>query len=264
MMSELGTLGTVLRRAGDLVDSARFSDVTEKSELDYVTDVDLRLDAFLTEQLALLTPGIPVFSEERAMQRPTGAFWIIDPIDGTHNMMAGVPHYAVCAAFFDANEAQMAAVLDVAGQDLYLAKKGKGATLNGSPLRLTNKPSTLAAISSGALDALNERSDIYASLRTMAKIRNLGSQSLHLCYVAGGRLGFAISQEARFWDDAAARLIAEEAGACYHSFAASENGDLLELAFSKAPLRSLCAHPDIFESIDRLMTPLWWPDFGRA
>ncbi|WP_440408406.1 inositol monophosphatase family protein [Neorhizobium petrolearium] len=264
MMLQLDALGAIIRLAGDLIDSTRFSDVTEKSELDYVTDVDLRLDAFLTEQLGLLTPGIPVFSEERAMQRPTGAFWIIDPVDGTHNMMAGVPHYAVCAAFFDSDETQMAAVLDVVGRDLYLAKKGKGATLNGSPLRLTSKPSTLGAISSGALDALNGRSDIYASLRATAKIRNLGSQSLHLCYVADGRLGFAISQEARFWDDAAARLIAEEAGASYHSFAASGNGDFLDLAFSKAPLRSLCAHPDIFEKLNRLMTPLWWADFERA
>ncbi|UTY46690.1 inositol monophosphatase family protein [Sinorhizobium fredii] len=248
----------ILSEARELVTNIRHSDVMTKSALDFVTDTDFRVDAFLTQKLAALTPGVPIFSEERAMERPQeGAFWIVDPVDGTHNMLADVPHYAISAALFDGREAQIAGVMDVVAQGLYLAEKGSGAQVNGLSLRLSEKASTLFALSSGAIDALFGQADVYRALRKRGKVRNLGSQSLHLCYVAEGRFGLAMSQEARFWDDAPGRLIAEEAGAGYRSFAALERGDFLDVAFSNAPLCSLCAHPDLFDEAARLLSKLW-------
>lgn len=257
MAFDFDAFGEIMREARELVTNIRHSEIMTKSALDYVTDTDLRVDAFLTQKLATLTPGIPVLSEERAMERPQGAFWIIDPVDGTHNMMADIPHFAISAALFDGGEAQIAGVMDIAKQSLYLAEKGSGARVNGLSLRLAGKASTLLALSSGAIDALFNQADVYAALRKRGKVRNLGSQSLHLCYVADGRFGLAISQEARFWDDAPGRLIAEEAGAGYRSFAASESGDFLEVAFSNAPLCSLCAHPSLFDDTASLVSKLW-------
>jgi len=257
MITERQALINVMHGARDFVLSSEISDVSTKSSLDYVTNVDIRLDEFLTKALAAITPGVQVFSEERPMERCAGPFWIIDPVDGTHNMMVGIPFYAICVALFDAEGARLSAVLDIVPGRLYVAERGEGATLDGTPLRLEGKPSTLIAVSSGALDAMNARADIYQPLRKMGKIRNLGSQSLQLCYVADGRIGLAISEEARFWDDAAARLIAEEAGARYRSFADDGTGDFLDMAFSKAPLQSVCSHPDIFDAAAGLMFQLW-------
>jgi myo-inositol-1(or 4)-monophosphatase len=255
--TERQALIEIMHKARDLVLSSELADISVKSPQDYVTNVDVKLDEFLTKSLAAITPGVPVFSEERPMARCSGPFWIIDPVDGTHNMMAGVPFYAICVALFDAEGARLSAVLDVVPGALYVAERGEGATRDGKILRIEGKPSTLIAVSSGALDAMNERADIYKPLRNMGKIRNLGSQSLQLCYVADGRLGLVLSQEARFWDDAAARLIAEEAGARYRSFADVGAGDFLDMAFSKEPLQSLCGHPGIFDAAVELMLELW-------
>jgi myo-inositol-1(or 4)-monophosphatase len=257
MPLDSAALTRLFRDAGNIVSQSRIAHVTSKSRLDYVTDIDHRVDGFLTEGLARLIPGVPVFSEEREMERPEGAFWIIDPVDGTHNMLAGVPHVAVCAALFDGASAQIGAVLDVVAGRVYLAEKGKGATVDGERLTITGKASTLMGLSSGTLDALMTQPDIYRALRQKGKLRNLGSQALQLCYVADGRLGFTISEEARFWDDAAGRLVAEEAGARYRSFAAGSDEDLMRVAFSKRALRSLCAHPEEFSELSLLLSNLW-------
>ncbi|WP_165814818.1 inositol monophosphatase family protein [Labrenzia sp. 011] len=257
MQIDLEELQSILRSAGLLVTERGVAEVSNKSSLDYVTDIDLLVDHFLTEDLARFTPGIPVFSEERSMSRPQGAFWIIDPVDGTHNMIAGIPHYAVCAALFTDTCAVAAAVLDIASGDLFVAQKGQGAFLNQNRLSMPTKPSTLVGVSSGMTDRLVRFPECYKKLRQLGKIRNLGSQALHLCQVAIGRFGFTLSEEARFWDDAAGRLIAEEAGAVYRSFAASNEDDLMRLAFSKAPLQSVCSHPDFAEDLEALLGNVW-------
>lgn len=257
MSAEGAELVEILRAASLLAGKISVESVTAKSELDYVTDIDIRVDEFLTERLSTFTPGIPVFSEERAMSRPSGQFWIIDPIDGTHNMMVGLPHYGVCAALFDGERAIFAGVANVATGDVFSAEKGAGAFLNDRRLEMSSVPSTLMGWSSGATDSLMAKPGIYNELRKLGKIRNLGSQALHLCQVAEGRFGFTISAEARFWDDAAGQLIAEEAGAVYRAFAADTPSALLDLAFLKKPMRSLCAHPELFAAIEHLLEPLW-------
>jgi fructose-1,6-bisphosphatase/inositol monophosphatase family enzyme len=256
MRGDRGALVGVMREAAAVAAASPVSRVDEKSTLDYVTDVDHRLDAFLGEALARLTPGVPVLSEEQPIDFAGGAFWIVDPLDGTHNLMAGLPFNGVCAALFDGGVAVLSAVLDLSTGIVYSAERGRGATADDRPLVLAPRPSTLVAISSGAIDALIDRPDLYRPLRRLGKLRNLGSQSLHLVGVALDRFGFALSAEARFWDDAAARLIAEEAGARYVSFAADDR-NFLSVALSKAPLKSLCAHPALFDEVAGLAARLW-------
>nr|WP_321454981.1 inositol monophosphatase [uncultured Cohaesibacter sp.] len=257
-MSELTEkLALVMQEAKTLIEQLEPTSIEVKSKLDYVTNVDRKLDEFLTSRLPQLTPGISVLSEERPFELGKEDFWIIDPIDGTHNMMTGVPFFAVCAALFDKDGAKLSAVLDVVPGDIYVAERGKGATVNGQPLKLERQASTLLAVSSGALDAMNGRPEIYQPFRKLGKLRNLGSQALQLVYVANGKFGCALSQEACFWDDAAARLIAQEAGALYHSFAAENDADYMKLCMSKSPLKSLCAHPDLFKELVKLLSPLW-------
>jgi len=256
MAGDRGALVAVMREAAAVAAAAPVSRVDEKATLDYVTDVDHRLDAFLDGALARLMPGVPVLSEERPIAPPDGAFWIVDPLDGTHNLMAGLPFNGVCAALFEGGVAVLSAVLDRSTGIVYAAERGRGATADDTPLRLAPRASTLVAISSGALDVLNDRPDLYRPLRRLGKLRNLGSQSLHLVGVAIDRFGFALSAEARFWDDAAARLIAEEAGARYASFAATER-DFLAVALTKAPLKSLCAHPAVYDEVAAIAARLW-------
>ena len=245
-MTELRhALAGVLARAAAAAAELGIGRVDEKSSLDYVTDVDRRIDALLTDALGEITPSVPVVSEERAPSAaPEREYWLIDPIDGTHNLLAGIPWFAVSAALLRGSAVELAGVAHVSTREVYVAERRRGAWLDGVELRVPKVAPALVALSTGAIDALVAKPDEHRALRAKAKVRNLGSQSLHLCAVARGQVAMAVSAEARVWDDAAGELIAVEAGAGYRSLAREGNFE--------RPLRSVCAHPTWAEAADRL------------
>lgn len=251
--SASAALEVLIERTIARVRGLRPAQIVEKAPVDYVSDVDHHLDELLTEGLRAVR-DVAVFSEERPFPKEAfpDAFWIIDPLDGTHNFLAGVPHSAICAALFEGGDVTLSAVGDLGRGDVYSAARGRGARLNGGPVRPSDA-GTLIGVSTGAMDALAGRPDCYAALRSLGKFRNLGSQALHLCYVARGALAMAASAEARIWDDAAARLVAEEAGAHYRSFAKAP----WTLAHAGEPQLSLCAHAAVFERASALFAELW-------
>jgi myo-inositol-1(or 4)-monophosphatase len=264
MDQSLLSLKTILEQASDLVSKQQLWQVEEKSFHDYVTNVDRQLDAFLTEQLGKLTPGVPVLSEERPFSEVGQDFWIIDPLDGTHNFLAGIPFVGICAALFSSDGAELSAVADVHHHRIYSAKKNNGAFCNDKRLEMPEIPSSLIAISSGAMDGLIEKSAIYHQARGLGKVRNLGSQALQLCAVASGTLSVALSREAKFWDDAAARLIAEEAGAIYKSYSPVPKNPAPTAALSEISLHSLCVHPSQYEAAEKIASELWRDDTSRS
>ncbi|WP_170756218.1 inositol monophosphatase family protein [Ruegeria lacuscaerulensis] len=212
--------------------------------LDLVTNVDLNMQRLLKARLQELLPGSSVVGEED--YRPhegSGPLWLVDPLDGTVNFVAGLPVYSVAVVLMIDGEPTLSAVYDIVQNDLYSAQKGGGARLNEEPLLPEPRQSNLAIVSSGLLkDFAIVAPDALAQLLTMFKLRNFGSQALHLCYAAAGRVSLVASREAKGWDDMAGALIAQEAGLRYASY---DLGD--------APVRldndqkSLCAPREIFE-----------------
>ncbi len=252
-------LEAVLGDAAELARSLAVSDISEKADLDYVTNIDTRLDSYLTAALGELTPGVPVVTEERleTQEGLSGRFWIVDPIDGTHNLVAGLPFVAISVALMAADgRAELGAVADLHAGEVYAAERGAGAVVDGRALLPADEPSSLFGVSSGANDDLVAHGQNYRALRGIGKWRNLGSQALHLCYVARGRFGLALSAEARLWDDAAGRLICEEATARYMSFTETSRGQDATISANE-PLRSVCGHAGVFERAVELMKPLW-------
>lgn len=247
----LQKLHEILMRAATIAQKVILTDVITKAHHDYVTNIDQSLEAALTADLNTAFPGIPVLSEERLSFSywPDEDYWLIDPLDGTHNMIAGVPFTAITIAQCRGLDPVLAGVHDLGTRRTYVAAAGQGAFVDGERMRVPGTPSTLLGVSSGLIDRLIEQPASYAELRQMGKLRNFGAQSLHLVYVAEGKLDAALSEEARFWDDAAGRLIAQEAGTMYHSFATEH--------FPDAHMRSLCARMDRSISLMRLMTALW-------
>ncbi len=252
----LDELGVILQGSAELARSLSVDEISSKGKLDFVTNIDLQIDAHITAALQNLTPGVPVLTEERldSSDSLSGEFWIVDPIDGTHNLVFGVPHVAISVALIGVDgTTKLGGAVDLHRQDIYMAKKGEGAKLNGARLQMPSSAPSLFALSTGAIDGLHALPQSYEELRGMGKWRNFGSQVLHLCFVARGHVGLALSQEARIWDDAAGRLIATEAGARYMSFAQDAANDLR----AGAALRSVCAHSEIFDKAKALMTPVW-------
>lgn len=216
------------REVGDRIQAMiRSIDPEMKGSNDLVTSADRYAQEKLIEGLGQVLPGSSFLSEEMASFRlpdPDQAVWVIDPIDGTVNYAHQVPFYSISVALLRNGDPILGAVYAPPIQEFYGAEKGKGAFLNGRALDLSTapaKPLDLIATSAGMMesDFVNRRSSFHAVLLPhYNRLRLMGSQALHLCFVAAGRLDAAVTNQAKLWDDAAGALILKESHGCYADF----------------------------------------------
>lgn len=147
--------------------------------------------------------------------------WIIDPIDGTVNFIHGFPHTCVVIGLAVKKEMVLGIVYNPILEQLFTARKGRGAFLNGKPIHVSkvqDLSKALVCMESGfiKIDALREKTveRIQTIVKVVQGIRTLGVAALTLCYIALGIVeayyieGPGIST----WDIAAASLIISEAG----------------------------------------------------
>ena len=151
--------------------------------------------------------------------------WIVDPLDGAVNFRHGYPSYAVSVALTHGNEVTHAVILDPSHDELFVAIKGKGAQLNGAPIRTstcvrieealvgTVIPTPGSAKLAAYLPALN------ALASKCAGIRRAGTCALDLAYVAAGRLDGFWEMALNPWNVAAGALLVVEAGGRIGDFA---------------------------------------------
>ena len=137
----------------------------------------------------------------------------LDPVDGTHNALAGIPFYALSLAYAEEGVVQQAFVRDLAHHETFTAERGWGSYLNGSPIRV----SRTALLEESAMSVYGRKFNPGPVLFLGQKIRRwrlLGASALELCYVASGRLDGFIDLRAtlRVTDAAAGMLVCEEAG----------------------------------------------------
>lgn len=191
--------------------------IDEKSHLDFVTDLDLNVNGIVTSLIETHFPDDGVISEEtwgRARAIKTGAIWVIDPLDGTSNFISGLPFYACSIARIVNEKVDFGLVIDVVHGDVFSAQRGHGAFLNNAVIKPASSPASFLGISTGFI---KKSSYLLHELTGQVKFRLLGAQSLHLCYVACGRLRGAVNLESKIWDDIAGALIVTEAGGFYAS-----------------------------------------------
>ncbi|KYM89327.1 Inositol monophosphatase 2, partial [Atta colombica] len=147
--------------------------------------------------------------------------WIIDPIDGTTNFIHGFPHTCVVIGLAVKKEMILGIVYNPILEQLFTARKGRGAFLNGKPIQVSKiqeLSKALVCMESGFIKVDNLREKTMERIQTIVKaaqgIRTLGVAALTLCYIALGIVeayyieGPGIST----WDIAAASLIISEAG----------------------------------------------------
>ncbi|MEX0298265.1 MAG: inositol monophosphatase [Kordiimonas sp.] len=223
----------------------QLASVVSKDVQDYVTNVDHNLEQFVHLSLKSCWPDIPILSEEdpESWMIDSDEYWVVDPLDGTLNYIAGIHYFGLSIARIRHEETVQACVINFANGELFAAEAGSGAEFEGTEIANVDRSIEIVGVSSGAMDLMVEHDALYKELRKLGKIRNLGAQALHLCYVATGRFKGNMSQEARFWDDAAGRLIACEAGAIYKPLFTEGLKD-----FSK-PLGSICGSPEFVSAV---------------
>ena len=151
--------------------------------------------------------------------------WIVDPIDGATNFAHGYPHYAVSVALAHGTDITHAAVLDPVHDELFTAVHGKGAQLNGAPIRVSACTRLEEALVGTVIPARGGgRTTAYlpimtAVMRRCAGLRRAGACSLDLAYLAAGRLDGYFVTSLRAGDVAAGALLVKEAGGRVGDFA---------------------------------------------
>ncbi len=209
------------------LESAR---VTVKGAADYVTNVDFAVQDFLKRELEIRFPDIPMIAEEKENKdlSPDGRYWILDPIDGTTNLIHHYGLSAVSLALYEQGEITFGAVYNPFYEELFHAEKAEGAYLNGQRI-FTEEHVELkdAVISFGSSPYEKSRAKklfplFYRIFMEAADFRRTGSAELDLCYVACGRQHAFLEQDLKPWDYAAGSLILTEAGGVIQRWDASK------------------------------------------
>lgn len=181
-----------------------------KADASLVTNIDRMIEARLREEIASRFPTHGFFGEEYGRTGSQAEFvWAIDPIDGTANMVHGLPTWAISAGFLRGGRPDLAVVhLPVLGET-YAAAAGRGATMNGRPIRAADLENLRRDDTIGIGSEAIHRVDLT---RFISRQRNFGAVAVHLAYTARGALRGNVSGEDKLWDIAAGLLIATEAG----------------------------------------------------
>lgn len=206
-------------------------EVRAKSRTDFVTDVDLRVQETLRKRLAGLAPEAQFMGEEQdnSAVDPSRPFWVLDPVDGTTNLIRGLNRSAISLALAEDGEAVFGAVWNPFAGELFTARRGGGASLNGRPVHVSGLRELSGALvcmgtAPGRRDwagrVFREMNDVY---ERCVDIRRGGSAALALCDLACGRVDAYIERWVCPWDYAAGALIVSEAGG---SVSSCEGGPL--------------------------------------
>ncbi|WP_292521244.1 bifunctional fructose-bisphosphatase/inositol-phosphate phosphatase [Methanoculleus sp.] len=156
-----------------------------------------------------------LISEELGCARMGGEKGTIylDPVDGTHNAVVGIPFYALSIAYAEEGVVQAGYVQNLATGETFHAIRGQGACLDRHPIHV----SRTSLLEESAMSIYGRKFDptrMFGIARKIRRLRLLGASALELCYVGCGRLdGFVdVRGTLRVTDAAAGMLICEEAG----------------------------------------------------
>ena len=149
-----------------------------------------------------------------------GPLWVLDPVDGTTNLIHDFRHSAISLALIEAGQPQKGIVYSPFSGEMFTAERGGGAFRNGRPILVSSTASMREALLSvGTAPGKRNERGVTKTFERMKRIfahcqdiRRMGAASLELCYVACGRLDGYFEEHLKPWDYAAGKLIVEEAG----------------------------------------------------
>ena len=209
----------IAQEAGAFFQKKDLTQVTEKEgHGNYVTNIDCQAQAYLEEKLLQLLPGSAFIGEEKENQALTNApTWIVDPLDGTTNMIHDYRFSAVSIALCVDKKPVTGLIWQPFSRELFYAEKGEGAFLNGERIHVSDTPFNRALVAVGTAPYDEELAETGIRLagdflRACADFRRSGSAALDLAYLACGRHDIFFELRLRPWDYAAGSLMVQEAG----------------------------------------------------
>ncbi|WP_460878570.1 inositol monophosphatase family protein [Rhodanobacter koreensis] len=214
--------GNVILRYMNRIDGLN---IVEKQQLDFVSEVDKLAEAEIIKELRRAYPDHAILAEESGAIGKGPLTWVIDPLDGTHNYLRGIPHFSVSIALLEKGVPVHAVVFDPLRDELYTASKGDGAYINDRRMRVSKRENLGGAMIATGFpfrqrEHLGPQLDMTRAILGQAEdIRRSGSAALDLAYVAAGRYDGYFEIGLKPWDMAAGVLLVHEAGGRYCDFA---------------------------------------------
>jgi len=206
--------------------------ITYKGEVDLVTEIDEQAERVIREELLGTFPSYGMLAEEGGeLAGDDDTRWIVDPLDGTTNYAHRLPIFCVSIALERDGEVVLGVVHDPMHEETFVAEQGRGATLNGEPINVSDTDELIRALIATGFPydraEMPEALELFGRLAATTRgMRRLGSAALDLCYVASGRLDGYYERGIWPWDLAAGSVIVEEAGGELTNY----RGDVLDLA----------------------------------
>jgi myo-inositol-1(or 4)-monophosphatase len=214
--------GNIILRYMNRIDGLN---IVEKQQLDFVSEVDKLAEAEIIKELRRAYPTHAILAEESGATGKGPLVWVIDPLDGTHNYLRGIPHFCVSIALLDKGEPVHAVVFDPLRDELYTASKGDGSFINDRRMRVSKRENLGGAMIATGFpfrqrEHLVPQLDMTRAILGQAEdIRRSGSAALDLAYVAAGRYDGYFEIGLKPWDMAAGVLLVREAGGLCCDFA---------------------------------------------
>ncbi|MBU0646471.1 inositol monophosphatase [Patescibacteria group bacterium] len=216
---------SVANEAGEILRSAfkskHANNITYKKHNEPVSEVDLASNKIIIERLKSAFPNYSILSEEMEnsdnFEMSDQLTWVIDPLDGTSNFTRGIPLFAITIALIKDKEPVLGLIYDPIQDELFLAEAGKGTTLNGEKIMVSDRDMhgrrmLMAGRAHDNESVIRHGQILYALEKTTSYFRRLGSAAIMLTTVACGRTEGVILTGAKSWDTAAGALLVKEAG----------------------------------------------------
>lgn len=186
----------------------------DKSPNNPVSEADIALDRLLQERLLEARPDYGWLSEETADDADRlgrQRIWVVDPIDGTRDFLRGRSGWAVSIALIENGQPVLGAICAPARKQLFLAEAGRGATLNGEPIRTSGCTSIVECRI--PVDPATVNAGYWPERWPVKTVEKPNGLTLRITKVANGEAdAFFEGRPMGEWDIAAAALILTEAG----------------------------------------------------
>lgn len=223
----------LILKAGELAmkyfNSVETLDIHSKGPQDFVSEADFNTEVLIKESIAAKFPKDAFLGEEMGSTDLIGAegIWVVDPIDGTQPFLMGMSSWCISIAFICGQEMLIGLVYSPAGNQFFAARQGKGATLNGKPIKVRDAKTLNDGIVSVGYSNRTQPKELIQMMTGLLENGGMyhrnGSGALGICYVGSGALIGYIEKHINSWDCLAALLIVQEAGGRINSFI-EENG----------------------------------------
>ena len=192
-----------------------------KDTANLVSDADIEAERTIVRAIRKACPRHAVLAEEEdhGGRSEASHLWIVDPLDGTNNFAHRIPHVAVSIAYYEEGRPRVGVVYNPLRDEWFLAEKGRGATFNGEPARVSDEASLEEIVFAvgfyydrGAMMEATLAATGELIRRKTHGMRRFGTAALDLCMVGTGLFGAYFEYRLSPWDFAAGRLFVEEAG----------------------------------------------------